>query len=215
MKNLLKRLEQLYALINMASRYWALILPIGGGSLAAWAAHAANLFTEYAPFSWVASGLVGFALICVALKWLASARIGNYSLQLQKRISDVDYVNPLDSTFESRRISVTQIQSPVGNRIENRTFVDCDIVGPANILVLDCTIRAAGGSSVDAVHWTTDPYPHNCTTFVNCTFTNCRFFMVTFLVPITRLLDFAVHNFQGLNWLTTLPPPPPNADPEP
>lgn len=214
MQKLIKQLERLYALISVASRYWALIIPLSGGSLAAWAAHAADIFTQFAPFSWVASGLLGFALICVALKWLASARLGILHLQLRKRISEVDSVNPMDSTFQRRRINVTQIQPPVGNNIENRTFVDCDIVGPANILVLDCTIRAAGGSSVDAVHWTTEHYPRNCTAFVNCTFTNCRFYMVTFLVPITRLLDFAVHNFQGLNWLTTLPVPQ-NTDPAP
>ena len=207
MSTVLKRVEWVFAFLSLLARNWNLIVSIVGGTVVAWAANTVNLFNEYAPFSWIASGIVAFCLLAFGLRLLAQARLLTHYLRIKRRITATDAVNPLEFTFQERRISVTDIQPPVGNRIANRTFVNCDIVGPANILVLDCMFKSSQGSHVDAVLWSTDNVPTNCTVFVNCTFTNCRFFLLTFLVPTTGLEDFSKHGFTGLNWLSILPGP--------
>lgn len=207
MSTALKRLEWVFTFLGFLARHWNTIVSLAGGFLAAWTANAANAFNEYAPFSWIASGIMGFVLISVGLQGLAQARLLSQHFRIRRFSTEVDAVNPLESTFQKRRINVTQIQPPVGNEVRGRTFVECDIVGPANILVFNCSFQGSQGSAIDAVLWSTGNRPTNCTVFVDCTFTNCRFFLLTFLVPTSGFEDFSKHGFRGLNWLSMLPQP--------
>ena len=203
----IQRLGWLVRVVDLLSQYWTAILSIGGAGVVGALAYATEVFNAYAPFSWIAIGVLTFFLLSIALRALAQARLLFHYIRIKRRSTEVDAVNPLEYTFQRRRINVTQLLPPVGNQINSRTFVDCDIVGPSNILVVDCVFQGVGGSAVDAVLYTTDNFPKNCTVFRNCTFRDCRFFSLTFIVPISIIGQFAQHNFTGLNWLSHLPEP--------
>jgi len=42
-------------------------------------------------------------------------------------------INPLDVSFERKRILLNEFVLPSHTIIENKTFIDCDLIGPANI----------------------------------------------------------------------------------
>jgi hypothetical protein len=108
---------------------------VGGFAVTAWAARAANLFEAYAPFSYVAAGLVGSLVVAIGYWFVAIARAKwvrtKYDNVMMQRGGLVD---PLGKTFERKRIYLNEFAMPSHPLIEGKTFIDCEIIGPANIL---------------------------------------------------------------------------------
>jgi hypothetical protein len=110
--------------------------------VSAWAAWAAEIFSKYAPLSWVLAGFVGAALWAfIRIMWAIAMRIrvrARYDANFLRHGSDF---NPLDLTFERKRIYINDFVLPSHPLIEGKTFIDCDIIGPANIY-FDTTTNA-------------------------------------------------------------------------
>ncbi len=176
------------------------------GLITAYAAGLVEVLKYFSPLSWVLGGLIGMCLSSLTYALVGYARIRHQLADIRERIAISDFINPHDQTFESRRIRVTDLLRPTISAIENKTFVNCDIIGPANIVVRHCTLRGSSGNLLDAFV-ASGAMPLNATVFLNCTFTNCSFYMVTFVIPVQFIDDFARHEFRGLNWLTALPQP--------
>lgn len=103
-------------------------------ALPAWAVRATNLFADYSPFSWVAAGFIGFLLFAFGYFLIAHARSkwvrSRYDHNLYKRTG---FVDPMAATFENKRIFLSDFILPSDPHIEGKTFINCEIIGPANL----------------------------------------------------------------------------------
>ena len=124
--------------LNVLESRLSLVLMLGGASvigfLSALAARATSWMNEYGPISWVAAGILGALLASIVFAVASSARLrwirAHYNAQLIKRSG---FVDPLATTFHNKRIHLSDFVEPANSFIEGKTFVDCDIVGPAII----------------------------------------------------------------------------------
>ncbi len=157
---------------------------LGAIAVTAWAAKAANLFAEYAPLSWVSAGLLGGLVIAVAYRLIASGRArwirSKYDNAMMLRGGLVD---PLAKTFERKRIYLSEFVLPSHPWIEGKTFIDCEIIGPANVLFV--TGNSATENRLphcDAIALAMNDSPYNAIFIRACTFRGCSFLRLTFLI---------------------------------
>ena len=126
-------------LTSIESRWsrWTLIQ--GTGLLAsfavpAWAVRASQVSSAYAPLLWARAGFFGvFAWALIRLIWhytTVSKVRAQWDLRMLERGS---LVNRLDLTFERMRIMLNDFARPSWTMIDGKTFIDCDLIGPANI----------------------------------------------------------------------------------
>jgi hypothetical protein len=86
------------------------------------------------------------------------------------------------TTFTAKRVSIRELLPPIGNLVEGKTFVDCDIVGPANLFLLDgVSMHQYGGQNVDLVVLDDNVTPWNAIYLKHCDFRKCRFYNITML----------------------------------
>jgi hypothetical protein len=174
------------------------------GAVVGWATWFAGLFQQYAPASWVIAGVLG-ALCGSAIMLLAI--ITRERLQLIRFRNNVfiaSAINPLDNMFTGRRLRLVDLAPPVGAFIENRTFTDCEIIGPANVMFEGCSFVRSGGEVVDGIVIKPGFLPRNGFGFRNCTFTRCKFYLMTFMIPEPEF-QFFESAHRGLNWITEKP----------
>ncbi len=126
----LDRLESRIALFTLFGG--GAVVSVIGGLIAS-----ATVWLEpYAPFAYfLASIITGIAfaiLLWVALKvrdqWIA----GTFRKQWLKQ---ADSVNPLDLEFQRKQISLIEIIDKSTRTIKNKKFTDCNLIGPANIML--------------------------------------------------------------------------------
>lgn len=119
------------------------------GAISGWIAHHTTWIVSYGAIGWWATALVG-ALIATAvlvgvaylrLIWIKGAAIRNWQ-------KEVTQINPLDAEFTRQRISISDLVSPVTRGVSKKRFVDCELLGPANI-VFRSGINANGTGFVD------------------------------------------------------------------
>lgn len=167
-------------------------------ALPAWAVRVTGIMAEWAPASWVAAGFAGmaiavplFALFAWAKGRLVRAR---YDARLLAQGGEID---PLAKTFERKRIFLNEFVLPSLPYVEGKTFIDCEIVGPANLIL-------RSGNSVTAQKL---PYcdgyvlsdfnlPNNGYVFDNCVFRGCSFNRVSLMLTLP---EYALS--RGTDWI--------------
>jgi hypothetical protein len=121
---------------NVAT-FWPL-LPSGlFGVLAAYLSRGVAAINAYGPFGWLMAGLVAFLLSAVAI-YAAALAFDRFSAALARRkwARDVDSVNPLDVEFNRKRLKLEDLVHPASGRIVRKRFVECQLLGPANIIMM-------------------------------------------------------------------------------
>ncbi len=163
------------------------------------------MFAEYAPLSWVMAGFAGLFVyaLCVAIYGFGQGRRvrAKYDAKFMQESGGVD---PLAKVFEDKRIFLNNFVLPSNPVVEGKTFVGCEIVGPANLYLQDNNrIDEIKPILVDAVALTGEKHFYNGFVLNNCTFRNCTFHRVTlFFKP-----DEVKPNLHlgWLNWISPLP----------
>lgn len=206
-----KRLDRLFLGIEWKLSLFGIVLgAMGGFALPAWAFRATGLFSEYAPFSWVMVGFAGLLTYALAVFLLGIGRSrfvrSKYDASFMQETGGVD---PLAKVFESKRIYLNDLVLPSNARVIGKTFVGCEIVGPANMyLERNNNINNNASGQIDAVALSGESLFYNGIAFVDCVFKDCTFHRVTAF--INRNEVEATKNIEWLNWITLLPvlPPP-------
>jgi hypothetical protein len=176
-------------------------------SLPAWAAWAADIFSQYTPLSWVVAGFCGvFSWAIIRLIWNWAYRIRIQAAYDARFVEHGGNFNPLDATFERRRIFVNDFVLPSHLIIENKTFIDCDIIGPANIyFYVGNQMSPMRAPQIDGVCLDPSKKFFNGFIFTNCIFRNCSFQRITLFVSQPTYEEWKQNPL--LNWIS--PPPPP------
>ncbi|MBR0993805.1 hypothetical protein JQ580_24065 [Bradyrhizobium japonicum] len=177
------------------------------GAVVGWATWFAGLFQQYAPASWVIAGVLGAWFGAGIIVLAAIAREKLQLIKFRNNVFAASQINPLDQMFTGRRLRLVDLAPPVGAFIDNKTFTDCEFIGPANVMFQGCNFLGSGGEVVDGIVIKPGFLPSNGFGFRNCTFTRCKFYLMTFMVPEP---DFAFFNttHAGLNWITEKPDEP-------
>jgi hypothetical protein len=190
---------------------WSLGNLLGGAylflsaALPAWAVSAMSMFQQYAPLSWVFAGFAGLSLsvLCFATYSWAYLRIirARYDSRLYERSG---FVDPMAKTFENRRIHLSDFVLPSTPLIAGKAFINCEIIGPANLLFrVGNSVAEQKLPFVDG--WLLRPDVknfYNCIVIDSCTFRECSFKLCTLV-----LMEPEYQNFSHLDWINWLNAP--------
>ncbi len=180
-------------------------MPVGSFALPAWAAEAAGVFSEYAPLSGVVAGFVGLLLYVVAVFIYGTGQQRSVRSRYDaKFMQETGGVDPLARVFEGKRIYLNDFVLPSQPQVIGKTFVDCEIVGPANMYFeSDNSVDDTKPGLVDAVALSGKRQFLNGVAFRNCKFRSCTFHRVTlFFQPEESL---RIQHLNWLNWISPLP----------
>lgn len=183
-----KKLRSAIQEILAYSPLWALI-PGSAlmGLVAGYVTYITEVFRAFAPASWLFGGLLGAALfMCIVLAWVKARQVASAAAINERFHHEADRINPLQNTFENRRILISDLVPPVGVLVEGKTFIECEIVGPANIVFVDgCTLEQSSFSLSDMILIADNRPSYNVVGFKNCRFLRCQFFKITLLVGVS------------------------------
>lgn len=95
---------------------------------------------------WGPLGIGAVGMLSALTAWIGLGAAQNFrgkaalrraeSAALTKWQERVDTTNPLSPEFHTKRIGWLDIAHPISRRIENKRFIDCEILGPANIVLV-------------------------------------------------------------------------------
>lgn len=184
---------------------WSLIKGSGvitSFALPAWAVNASHTFAEYAPLSWVVAGFLGLFVTALSCAIYASAADKLTRVQYnRKMLSRGNFVDPMEKAYQDIRIYLNDFCLPSFPLIENKTFINCEIIGPSNVVMeYGNNISEPRYPISDAVKMKPDHKFFNAVIVRNCTFRQCSFQRVTFLVP--HLEYETAKHWSGFNWIT-------------
>lgn len=200
------RLSNLSNVVQLGQWVFRAVLAVSAFALPAWAARAANFMGAYAPLSWVGVGFLGLIIAACAYalagwgrsKWVKS----RYDARMFPKSGPID---PMDKTFERRRIYLNEFALPSHPLVAGKTFIDCEIIGPANIILeVGNRVTEHQYPICDAILMNGERTPYNGYLFRHCTFRGCSFQRITLLVPKSEY-DMA-KGVDWLNWITAAPP---------
>lgn len=198
------RLEWRWSLANFIWGAWA----IASVTLPAWAVKTANLFSDYSPVSWVGAGVLGFLVFCFGFFVYAHARFRLVQARYNERSLEIGATaDPLAKVFEKKRIFLNQFAMPSNPFINGKTFVDCEIIGPANIFLASGNrVDEPQLPSCDGAVLSPNATSFNSYSFINCAFRRCSFQRINFFISDEEYQN--APNIRGLdwiNWITFLP----------
>jgi hypothetical protein len=203
-------LERVETRLTLADWAWRAVLAAMTFGIPAWAAHATDWLLLYGPIAWIGAGLAGMltASIITYVSTVAYQRLR--TIRLLRKISErADAINPMDQYFHSKRINLQWFVPPSGDAVEGKTFTKCEILGPLNIIPFGCHIFNSLYVSTDYIMVRDEALTRNQIrnghVFRNCTFQECKFYFVSFLVSESAFEVF--NSTGGCNWITHTPVP--------
>src|SRR5262249_41363838 len=103
-------------------------------ALTGFIANATYWIQPLGPIAYWVAALLAMYIATLIVNGFAKLRVSWHSAAaIDKWKSDVATINPLDKEFNRIRIKWSDLVHPITNRIKNKTFVDCELIGPANI----------------------------------------------------------------------------------
>lgn len=191
---------------SLATLAWGIPTAIASFALPAWAVGATKIFEAYAPISWVLAGFCGSAFAATIYSIAAWGR-GKWvrSRYDARMLAQGGAVDPLEKTFERKRIYLNEFCLPSHPLVENKSFIDCEIIGPGNIIfVSNNSINQGKYPICDAVWLKEDAIPSGNYFLVSeCVFRGCNFTRITFFVPNHETEMF--RNYSLVKWITSSP----------
>lgn len=171
--------------------------------IAGWATATTNAVSQYAPLSWIAAALVGGCMFLLARALWYSARVNAEKLEFArdagKRTSSI---NPVDAVFTKQRIELQQFRNQFNEVVDGKTFVDCELYGPAVVFLLgNISMSGAGIANCEFVRVRNGAAVFNSIPFSNLTVTRGKMRGLTILVPESMVdtVNAGIHNIQ---WIT-------------
>ena len=204
-----------------AGKWIEIAAVVAGGAGMSYLAIASEWLRPYAPVSWGLAGLIGLLILSVICCLVAKARDILISSNINREFYSTRHptINPLDSTFERQRIHIVELVTPFDKVVRSKTFIDCDLIGPANVAI-GATSPGAGIMANNSLFKCigvlmkdgADIAPADGMIFQNCTIVRCRLYGLTLYYPESW---YGRHGITNLPWITPVPniTSPPTAPP--
>ena len=185
---MLKRIQRILQAIQSN---WALAIQVLGvlsvSAVSAVLAAFTDFMNAYGPLSWWMAALMGGLLASGVLFLLSGFRLRAAQKEMVEEIQRrPPSVNPLQSEFRGQAITALDLRHPITHRIEDKEISDCDIIGPAVLmLVQKCSLIDVDFINCDFVRITTPrEFPISTVTpMFRSSFYRCRIYNCTFFVP--------------------------------
>ena len=177
-------------LVDLAINHYPTVLSVVFGTGMIYLASISKWLEPYGPVAWGGVGIISVFLLSLAFYWAGWARrhfaIASYAENKGKNSS----VNTLSPTHTHERINLGDFYHPYLEPTSQVRFQDCHIYGPALVAMFgagylsgvklpDCDVVIL---SDEQMRGKSRP-PLGAVLFVGCTFINCSFYRVTFLLP--------------------------------
>lgn len=131
-----KRLDRIESRIAL----WTIIQGSGivtAGAISGWLASATAWVDSYGTVGWWFAALSGALLTALTLSVFAWLRYTWFRADAMRKWKQaVDGVNPLAPEFQRQRVKLLDLSHPLFPVIENKRFIDCELLGPANIILM-------------------------------------------------------------------------------
>ena len=181
--------------ILRATGLWAL-LPSGAVVIVTQRLAATADYLEFlGPFGWWALallfGLITFLGYSAGALWLETRKTRAIQNRIAEESRSTDLINPLADRFYKQRLSLHDLRDPFGKMLEGKVFEDCDLIGPAAIVIL-CDYSGNAHSNVEFVKISNENLNEvpNKIILHGGAIRNCRIANVLFLVPELLAGDF-------------------------
>jgi len=179
---------------------------VGVGGITAWATSLTQTLSTYAPLSWVASALISSVLFMLGYWFWANARVSVSRRQFVQALhANTTAINPLAKSFEKARIKISDLIDPFDRSVRNKTFTDCDLIGPANILFEGVgNLTGMAFSNCDLVMVNKNFVPNTVIRFSDVHMVGGRIIgAAIFVTPGMKLAMGAMANAKDANWVNT------------
>jgi len=174
-------------------------------AIPAWAVSTTAAFERYAPATWVSAGFLGLLATSASYAFASNAYARRIRTKYDARmLASGGAIDPLEKTFERRRIYLNEFCLPSHPLIENKSFIDCEIIGPANIVFVSGNSITQGRYPIcDAVYLADGIFPSNAYLFTDCIFRGCNFSRITYFIPFNETSMFK--DYKLVKWITNSP----------
>lgn len=230
----LSKADSWFALAQLVwERASAFVVSSAGGALMAWLGQKSGLL----PIGWGLIGVAVFAglylLFVIGRRSLAASRKDRAAAIYAEHALEHSTINPLEKHFRNQRIRIADLHDPFGEGLSGRTFVGCDLIGPAVILLSTHTVYR-GNQVVQGVEYirvqmnSIRVWPNKLTLFGGV-IENCRLHNIILLVPEEQRAEFESRFTDRVPWandpwptdgsaspqsVALTHPPPPSTAPE-
>lgn len=167
-------------------RIVALFLGAGGIT---YLASVSESVAAWGPVGVGAIGILSALLIWVGLAGAQSLRAKTAYLRAKAQAierwgDDVDNVNPLSKEFHTKRIRLSDLVNPITSHIEGKRFIDCELMGSANVLFYD-NLKIDGltmtNCDVVVLNEKEPMMVYNAIRLENCIIINCKIYGCTII----------------------------------
>lgn len=103
--------------------------------ISAWLANKIEWINQFGAFGWWSAALLGALCATLTLLAFSSLRLSWHKGSAIRRWKEsVDSIDPMLKSFDKKRIDISDVKDPITNSISDKTFTDCDLLGPANLM---------------------------------------------------------------------------------
>lgn len=167
---------------------WVAILSAIGTIAMTYVASISDLVGKYGLIAWFGVGLTGGLILAVILLVISKIRVNMVRASFAEKQAQTIAFNPLSKKFERQRLKLADFYHPFYSTTNNAKFDECELIGPAHVIFLDCEIRYCGFDNCEVVIVKENARIRGCAVFHECAFERSRFFSVTLYMP-KRIFD--------------------------
>jgi len=179
-----KATKSLWAwMLDSAIEHWPAIIiaAIGGGGMT-YLAQASTWLNAYGPVAWGAVGLGSILVISFIYFLWGYARLQIELSAYTKAKASGPGANVLSPTHEHERINLSDFYHPYFRPTENARFEDCELMGPAYVVINGCSFLHGSFIECEIVIVRSDRPVKGAMMFKFCTFLRCNLYRVTWLM---------------------------------
>ena len=200
----LQRVDRLVSFADKLVRWVPVLFGTAATSWgSAWATYASTTYTKFGALSlWVAALLGALSFLAGYSLWTYARLNVEKSAFARERAKQPGAIDLMQDVFTKQRINLQAFKGLFSEPVENKTFVDCELVGPAVILLAqNVSISGAHFTNCDLIRVARDRIIYNAQPLQNVTITRGRLIGVTLLVPEVGVATLD-GGLPGVQWLT-------------
>lgn len=171
--------------------FWQILVPASVVAVVSgWLSSTIEVISQYGAFGWWTVGLAAFGFTTSALYLAALTREKwIYAGIARERAKAGDAINPLEKEFHRHRIRLSDMVRPSTNYIRDKSFTDCQLIGPMTVNLDGCDITQAGFINCNWLVCKDDAKIFNAITMKNIVIRGGDMSDLTIVVPASQL-DF-------------------------
>lgn len=176
--------------VEQVIEYWpVLLVTIGSGGGATYLASVTKWIEPFGPIAWGAIGLLTVLLVTITYWIYAWARIHVMHARYVHEKLATSTVNVLSPIHENERINLADFFHPFYRATERVHFRNCELFGPAAVVFDGGTFTGGSMENCEIVVIRGDRPIRGGMKLSMCTFENCRFYRVTWLILHTNYVN--------------------------